>query len=85
MLKGQGIDLQGPPLNRSGEKVSEETVDRVIETGEAENLFQKAFMEQVHYKLDMMPASLTTLQPSRFFFYDHPTGNTDNSCSPSVR
>ena len=34
----------------SGEKVSEEAVDKVIETGEAENLFQKAFMEQVHIK-----------------------------------
>lgn len=30
----------------TGEKVSEEEVDRVIETGEAENLFQKALMEQ---------------------------------------
>ena len=30
----------------TGEKVSEEEVERVIETGEAENLFQKALMEQ---------------------------------------
>lgn len=30
----------------TGEKVSEEDVDKVIETGEAENLFQKALMEQ---------------------------------------
>jgi hypothetical protein len=36
-----------PCCSLKGEKVSEEDVDKVIETGEAENLFQTAFKEQV--------------------------------------
>jgi hypothetical protein len=41
------LHLHNSLLIVTGTTVSDEEVDRVIETGEAENLFQKAFNEQV--------------------------------------